>query len=455
MGRRSHSRTLSLWMNGAYVGNWTLAPNAPDRLQYDLAWTQSEQGRPLSLSLPFTPGNAHHHGEKVRAYFENLLPDSKVIRERLARRFRTGSTGAFELLAEIGRDCVGALEVLPEGQVSAGTAPLQAEPLSEAQVAQLLRGTTSPSTLGRGDEDDEFRISIAGAQEKTALLLRDGQWCLPRGSTPTTHIFKLPLGLIGGMKLDMRDSVENEWLCALILKEFGLPVAACRPMQFEDVKVLVVERFDRAWWTSPARDHRLIRLPQEDMCQATGVSPEAKYEADGGPGIDRIFDLLDGSMTREQDRRHFFTAQLLFWMLCATDGHAKNFSLFLRPGGRYQLTPLYDVLSAYPVLGEGPAKMSPHKVKMAMAVRSKNAHWKMRDILRRHWVTLGARHGVVDEDGRRVEFLIDDIVARTPAIIDAVRASLPGSFPMSVADSIFSGLQDAARRLDGGLKAVE
>eukprot|EP01137_Pigoraptor_chileana_P001971 Opistho-2@40262 len=113
MGRRSHSRTLCLWMNGAFVGSWTLAPNAPDRLQYDLAWTQSEQGRPLSLSLPFTPGNAPHHGEKVRAYFENLLPDSKDIRERLARRFKTGSTGAFELLAEIGRDCVGALEVLP------------------------------------------------------------------------------------------------------------------------------------------------------------------------------------------------------------------------------------------------------------------------------------------------------------------------------------------------------
>jgi serine/threonine-protein kinase HipA len=159
-------------------------------------------------------------------------------------------------------------------------------------------------------------------------------------------------------------------------------------------------------------------------------------------------------MTREQDRRHFFTAQLLFWMLCATDGHAKNFSLFLRPGGRYQLTPLYDVLSAYPVLGEGPAKMSPHKVKMAMAVRSKNAHWKMRDILRRHWVALGARHGVVTEDGRKVEFLIDDVVTRTPAVISAVRALLPDGFPMPVADSIFSGLHEAAQRLGGALKAI-
>lgn len=447
MGRRSHTRTLGLWMNGARLGTWSLAPNAPDTLQYDLDWAQSEQGRPLSLSLPFTPGNAPHRGEKVRAYFENLLPDSKDIRERLARRFKTGSTDAFELLAEIGRDCVGALEILPEGQASAGIAAVQAEPLGEAQVAQVLRSATTPHAMGWGSEDDDFRISIAGAQEKTALLLRDGQWCLPRGGTPTTHIFKLPLGLIGGMKLDMRHSVENEWLCALILKEFGLPVAACQSMQFEDTKALVVERFDRTWWTHPEGGQRLVRLPQEDMCQAMGIAPEAKYEADGGPGIDGILDLLDGSITREQDRRDFFKVQLLFWMLCATDGHGKNFSLFLRPGGRYQLTPLYDVLSAYPVLGEGPSRMSPHRVKLAMAVRSRNAHWKVRDILRRHWVALGTRHGVVSEDGRQVEFLIDDVVDRTPMVISAVRTVLPDGFPESVAESILTGLQVAAHRL--------
>ncbi len=447
MGRRAHTRTLGLWMNGAHVGAWTLAPHAPDTLQYDLAWAQSEQGRPLSLSLPFTPGNAPHRGEKVRAYFENLLPDSKAIRERMARRFNTGSTEAFALLAEIGRDCVGALEILPEGQASNGPAPLQAEPLSEAQVAQALRGATTPSALGWADDDDGFRISIAGAQEKTALLLRDGQWCLPRGGTPTTHIFKLPLGLIGGMKLDMRDSVENEWLCALILKEFGLPVAACQPLQFEDVKALVVERFDRTWWTHPAGDRRVIRLPQEDMCQATGMPPEAKYEADGGPSMDRILDVLHGSMAREQDKRDFFRAQLIFWMLCATDGHAKNFSLFLRPGGRYQLTPLYDVLSAYPVLGKGSGKISPFKARMGMAVRSKNAHWRMRDILRRHWQALGTRHGVVTEDGRHVQALIDDVVARASDVISAVHAKLPTGFPMAVADSVLQGLRDAANRL--------
>jgi len=434
-------------MNGAFVGTWSLAPNAPDTLQYDPGWVRSEQGRPLSLSLPFTPGNTAHRGAKVRAWFENLLPDSKDIRERIAGRYRTGTIDAFDLLAQIGRDCVGALEILPIDQASAGLSPLQATPLTDAQVAEVLRGTTMPGTLGLVTGDDDFRICIAGAQEKTALLHLDGRWCLPRGATPTTHIVKLPLGLIGGMKIDMRDSVENEWLCSLILKAFGLPVASCQPMQFDGMKALVVERFDRAWWTSPAGDQRVIRLPQEDMCQATGVPPDAKYEADGGPGVDRIMDVLEGSMTHAQDRRILFQAQLLFWMLCATDGHAKNFSLFLRPGGRYQLTPLYDVLSVYPVLGEGPSKISPFKAKMAMAVRSKNAHWKMRDIHRRHWLALGARHGVLTEDGRPVEFVVDELVARTPQVVATARKQLPATFPPSLADSILEGLLDAANKL--------
>jgi serine/threonine-protein kinase HipA len=214
MERRSLARSLGLWMNGAYVGSWSLGPNAPDTLQYDPDWTRSEQGRPLSLSLPFMPGNLPHRGPQVRAWFENLLPDSKAIRDR------TGSTDAFDLLSEAGRDCAGALQILPDGAkgtACAGVAPLKADLMTESQVAALLRATTTPQVLGLAGKDTDLRISIAGAQAKTALLQMDGRWYLPHGATPTTHILKLPLGLVGGMKLDMRDSVENEWLCAQIL----------------------------------------------------------------------------------------------------------------------------------------------------------------------------------------------------------------------------------------------
>lgn len=213
--------------------------------------------------------------------------------------------------------------------------------------------------------------------------------------------------------------------------------------------MLAVERFDRMWWKNENGAPWLIRLPQEDMCQATGTPPHLKYEADGGPGVNRIMGLLESSRQSERDRRMFFQSQVLFWMLCATDGHAKNFSLFLRPGGSYELTPLYDVLSAYPILGEGAGKLSPFRAKMAMAVRSKNPHRIMRDIQRRHWLTMGKRYGAVTTDGRGAQFVVDDLVARTSDVVCVVRARLPQGFPEGLADSILGGLQAAANRLAG------
>jgi len=132
--------------------------------------------------------------------------------------------------------------------------------------------------------------------------------------------------------------------------------------------VLVVERFDRAlaknggWY---------MRLPQEDFCQATATAPASKYESDGGPGIEKIMDLLRGSEKAAADPRDFMRTQLVFWLLAAIDGHAKNFSVFLQAGGGYRLTPRYDILSAHPMLGHGRGKLSPHKIGMAMSVRAR------------------------------------------------------------------------------------
>lgn len=444
MGRRSHTRKLDLWMNGERVGTWAASP-AGDELHYDARWLSSAQRRPLSLSLPFRPSNPPHRGPAVRAYFENLLPDSRPIRERLARRFRTATTDAFDLLAEIGRDCVGALQIVPDGQEPGDVRRVQAQPLDEAGVARVLNAALTPGSFDeQASEPDEFRISIAGAQEKTALLWHEGRWWRPTGATPTTHILKLPLGLVGNMKLDLRDSVENEWLCAQILEAYGLPVARCHPLSFEGQRVLGIERFDRRWADDGSW---LIRLPQEDMCQATATPAHARYEADGGPGIDRILELLNGSTHRVRDRENFFRAQLLFWLMCAPDGHAKNFSIALHAGGAFSMTPLYDVVSAYPVLGTGPNRISPHRVRLAMALRCINAHWRMRDILRRHWEEVGRRHGIVSDSGQGVDALIQGVIDRTPAALEEVAAKLPATFPAQVADSILGGIQTAVGSL--------
>lgn len=130
MGRRSHSRNLSIWTNGVRVGRWAIPARGEMELQYDADWLAADMGRPLSLSLPFNLQNLPVKGEKVANYFDNLLPDSDAIRHRVAERFRTGSTEPFNLLKAIGRDCVGAVQILDEEEVPTdfdriqGSAPL-------------------------------------------------------------------------------------------------------------------------------------------------------------------------------------------------------------------------------------------------------------------------------------------------------------------------------------------
>jgi len=242
------------------------------------------------------------------------------------------------------------------------------------------------------------------------------------------------------MQADLSTSVENEWLCAQIVREFGLPAANCHIADFSDQHVLVVERFDRRlasnkqWW---------LRLPQEDMCQATGTPPALRYESDGGPGISKICTLLLGSRKAATDRRNFFRAQVLYWMLCATDGHAKNFSAFIEPYGRFSLTPLYDILSAYPILGGGKNQLAPQKAKMAMTVRGKNRHYKWSEIQPRHWISAAAQVGLeatAEED-------ILELANRAPGLAERVSALLPTGFPSTVSGPVFEGLLRSAERL--------
>src|SRR5438445_8708834 len=146
MGRRSHKQRLQIWMNGVPVGIWERAQ--VESLTYFDDWIQDEQGRPLSLSLPFLPANASYKGRIVTDFFDNLLPDSDAIRRRLAQRYRTGGVTPFELLAVLGRDCVGALQLLEEGDAPVDLTTINGRALSEAEVARLLRDTTSAAPLG-------------------------------------------------------------------------------------------------------------------------------------------------------------------------------------------------------------------------------------------------------------------------------------------------------------------
>ena len=436
---------LQIWMNGLPVGVWATLRTGTPVLRYHEAWVRSDEGRALSLSLPFTAG-LEHRGDAVAHYFENLLPDSADIRRRLRRRFQARSGEAFDLLAAIGRDCVGAVQLLPPHAGPEGWNRIDAEPLKDSDVEAILASVTSEAPLGQ-DAGEDFRISIAGAQEKTALLRMGGKWYRPRGATPTTHILKLPLGLVGNLRADMTDSVENEWLCVQIMTHLGIEMAPTELARFGDTKALAVTRFDRRWQGIAAGAERkarfkppegawIARLPQEDFCQALGIAPDRKYQADGGPSAQDCVQVLAAAEHADEDRATFALAQLAFWLLAATDGHAKNFSIHHRRGGRFGLTPLYDVLSAWPIIGDGANRITYPKAKLAMSVRGeKSAHYRLRDVQARHWQRLAASCGPgVWERMLQMARAVD-------GLLQEVEQALPAGFPARTWEPVAAGMR--------------
>lgn len=436
MGRKKLGGELVVAMNGIEVGRWTYAPPADNRFRYSPTWLQHPAAVPVSLSMPLSPEAVV--GDRVWNFFDNLLPDNADIRRRLQARLGAASARPFDLLTAMGGDCVGALQIHPASSAPPDVHRIDADVLDDEQIADVLRNYRD-RPLGI-DRDGEFRISIAGAQEKTALLWRDGRWCRPRGATPTSHILKLPIGQGAGM--DLTDSVENEWLCLRLAAAFGLSVTKAEMHGFVEQKVLVVERFDRRW---AADGTWLTRLHQEDFCQALGVAPANKYESDGGPGVQQSFELLRRSRDPDGDRVAFFRALVVYWLLAAIDGHAKNFSLFLLPNGRCRMTPLYDVLSAYPIAARRQLQL--RKVKMAMAALGDNKHYKWDGILPRHWNSTAEHVGLPRADA---EAVLHDVVARGPGAVSAVQAQLPAGFPDVVATPIFDGVVSALRQLGAG-----
>jgi serine/threonine-protein kinase HipA len=445
---------LHVWMNARPVGVWATLRTGTPVLRYQESWVQSDEGRALSLSLPFTAG-LEHRGDAVTNYFDNLLPDSAEIRRRVRRRFHARSGEAFDLLAAIGRDCVGAVQLLPPGAAPEGWNRVDAEPLNGADVERILTSVTSDAPLGQGEGDD-LRISIAGAQEKTALQQMAGRWYRPDGATPTTHILKLPLGLVGNMRADMTDSVENEWLCGQLMIDMGVATAETTIATFGAIKALVVTRFDRRWQGVPAGAEKkprfkpgdgvwIARLPQEDFCQALGTAPDRRYESDGGPSVRDCLGVLAHSEHADEDRATFALTQLAFWLLAATDGHAKNFSIQHRRAGRFHLTPLYDVLSAWPIIGRGPNQLAYQRAKLAMAVRGQNAHYRLGEIGARHWQKLAMSCGPDVFDRMKA------MVERVDGVLQDVERRLPAGFPEGVWSRVADGMRRHATKFQKDL----
>ena len=435
MARRPAHQPLDVYLNGRLVGQFRREATGAVDFKYDQTWLDWDNAIPVSLSLPLREDR--FVGDPVFAVFDNLLPDNADIRRRVAEKMGAAGNDAHSLLAAIGRDCVGALQFLPAGQ-PVPEAAIEGRKVSDAEIAAII-ANLARSPLGLGDDED-FRISIAGAQEKTGLLFLNKRWQVPHGTTPTTHILKPQLGVLPN-GIDMSRSVENEHFCLSLTNALGIPAAKTAIKDFDDQRVLVVERFDRLW----TRDKRLLRIPQEDCCQALSVPSSRKYQTDGGPSVADIAELLKGSDQPEADRKMFFKAQVLFWLLAATDGHAKNFSIQLAPGGRFRFAPLYDIMSAQPA--HDAQQIRRNRLKLAMSV-GENRHYVVDRISPRHFLQDADAAGLPDGS---MNSIFEELIDAAPNAIAEARAAMPDDRAADLVDSIVAGfsarlasLKDAA-----------
>ena len=178
------------------------------------------------------------------------------------------------------------------------------------------------------------------------------------------------------------------------------------------------------------KDGRLLRLPQEDCCQALSVPPTLKYQNEGGPGMIDVLDMLKGSDTPIEDQETFLKAQIIFWLIGATDGHAKNFSVFLSPGGSFRMTPLYDILTAQPA--QDASQIERKQMRMAMSVGDRR-HYRFDQIHGRHVVQTAQRAGLPK---KRAAALIEETAARAPKALDTATANLSGDLPPAVVEAV-------------------
>jgi serine/threonine-protein kinase HipA len=306
--------------------------------QYDPGWIELEDAFPLSVSMPLT--EAPYRQRFIKTFLSNLLPENPAVLEAWEKKYHVSRNNPFGLLKHVGEDVPGAIQFVQPDRLADYQNPgaMQIQWLTATQLAErmaLLRKDAAAFRLAT----DQGRMSLAGAQAKTALYFDGKRWGVPSGRMPTSHILKPPIPGFNGI-------VENEHLCQDIAARCGL--AAARSFVLElDESVIVVERFDRLPHPDPARILR--RVHQEDMCQALQKLPSEKYQESRGPGIETIVRLLRAVSTAgTEDVWRFLDANIFNYLIGGTDAHAKNYSLLFGANQQVRLSPLYDISTQLP-----------------------------------------------------------------------------------------------------------
>ena len=407
--------TLAVVLYGRPIATVEQTSHGQRRLEY----LPDPGPTPLSLSMPL---NQHAHTHRtIDPYLLGLLPDREEVRISMGQEFGINGRNPFLLLTRIGLDCAGAVQFCDPDimdRVLAREGSL--EPLTEAQIGAHIAALSANSE--RSWVASNERWSLAGAQAKFALhRAASGDWAEAHGATPTTHIIKPGIA-------DLADQALNEHVCMDAARRVGLRSARSEYTEFDGRPAIVVERYDRR---RASGSDDVVRIHQEDMCQALSVLPDRKYESDGGPSASRILSLL--GVHSGTDAKYQFVQFLAYnYLIGGSDAHAKNFSL-LMVGDQVRLAPLYDVASAFPY-----EDMSQE---LTMAVSGERRFGRVSD---QHWASLAGKAGL--EPGRVVE-QVHDLARKVPdAMADAFSAAAQaGADTEQLRDRMLPAMEEQAR----------
>lgn len=389
---------IHVLLNGEHMG--TLARDDRNRLRftYSRSWLSKSAPAPLSLSMPVL--DQAYSGRTLENWLWGLLPDDPETLARMARQFHVSPNNVFSLLRELGEDVAGAVQFIPPDRVEKTIANSEVRWLDAADMDSRFEALQRDAADTRR-MDDPGRFSLAGAQAKVALLELDGRWGVPGGRMPTNRIVKLASGMFEGL-------IENEHFCIQLVKAVGLNAVESRVMTRAGITAIVVDRYDRV----ETSNGELVRVHQEDMCQASGIHPHQRYENEGGPGVLDILDVLNASSEPVVDREAFVRMQIVNFLIGGSDAHAKNFNVLLGNNHAVRLAPFYDVASILPY-------QDFKACKLAMKIGQSCA---FEHTLPRHWEALGKRIGNGKLVMKALETYARQIKAALPRVASEIEA---------------------------------
>ncbi|EOE4738046.1 HipA domain-containing protein [Vibrio vulnificus] len=423
--------------NNMLVGQFVQQSKTNLSFSYSDEWLAYDSAFPISLSLPLARGECSEFN--ALNFIHNLLPDLKEERLSLAHSVGVQSNDAFNLLSKIGHDCTGGISFTESRQ--APNIGWEYREISASELNELV--TQRKSFL---PFFGEYRPCISGTQRKTTLTRLNGKWYVPQGKSISSHIIKYPMDAIvqSNSVLDMSSSVENEFICNRIAKELGFNVPDIEIIRAESgAKALVVERFDRCFV-----DGVVSRRHQEDFCQIFGVPEHQKYQSENNLGVSKIIDVLSLSAERKANNHDFFKFMVLQCLLGATDGHLKNFSVHIAPGGHYQLAPFYDLLSAYPAVGV--TGLNKRKLKLAMGLKASRGYkYHINKICLRHIEQTAAQFGISNANCHEI---ISAFLAQFSSALSSIDNRFPEKEFSLVKDAIFQHATKIVEKLNRSIK---